>query len=268
MSKKFSAKKATYSILGSTADLLIWLTALTGASIGKTGPRGISTAFKEADEILKRVNHRTITATWHQLRRKRLTSYKKRKGLYSPIVTEYGLKRLKEKLPKFHKERPWDGKIYLITYDVPEAKSRKRQYLRKFIKNIGAAPLQMSVWLTPYNPRQLLNRFVRNNKIEGSIIVSDVGKDGGVGETSIQDLLVKLYNLEKLNSRYEEFIKQAESKTGSLSYLLLKYLSILKDDPQLPFELLPKRWLGSVAQKVCQKLVSENTITKHFPEII
>lgn len=261
-SAKFSAKNMSLTVLGTTTDILIWSIALVGASIGKTGPRGVYQAFSEADEIVSRINHRTLVATWHQLRKKRLITYKIRKNLYSPTVSKYGLKRLKEKIPQYHKKRPWDGKIYLITYDIPEEKSTHRDLFRRFIKKLGATSLQASVWLTPFNPRELLNNYVEKYNIDGSIIVSDIGKDGGIGETDIKDLLVKLYNLEGLNYRYEKFLSKAKSKSATLSFLLFEYLSILKDDPQLPFELLPGGWRGNDAYKVYQNLIPENTVLK------
>ncbi|MBI5465267.1 CRISPR-associated endonuclease Cas2 [Candidatus Gottesmanbacteria bacterium] len=267
---RFSAKEISFGILGSLTDFLIWYTALVGASIGRSGPRGVYRAFYEADQILNQVNHQTIAAAWSQLFKKKLLTYKKRNNLYTPAVTKFGWERLKEQIPKFYEKRPWDGKIYLITYDIPETKSRQRSLLRSFLKKLGAAMLQESVWLTPYNPREIINRFVLKNEIQGTVIISDMGRGGGVGETNIQDLIIRLYKLEKLNERYEkfiskgknersEFIKNAQSPKIPKPYLVFEYLSILEDDPQLPFELLPKAWLGNQAFKIYQSLLPKNS---------
>lgn len=247
-------KKVTYGVCGSIIDLLIWQVALVGASFGKYGSRGVNQAFSEADEILENFNHHTLSVIWHQLTKKRLITYQKRQNLYSPEITKFGKKRLQETFPEYHKNRPWDKRIYLITYDIPESDHKKRDRFRIFLKRIGTKLLQESTFLTPYNPRQLINEFVNKSRVPGTIIVSDVGSDGGVGETSIQNLLVKLYSLEKLNDRYEEFIKKGQLKEARLRYLLFEYLSILKDDPQLPFELLPKDWLGEKAYSLYEKL--------------
>lgn len=247
-------KEVTYGICGSLVDLIIWQIALVGASVGKTGSRGVYTAFKEADEILDKINHRTLIATWHQLTKKRLITYKKRGHLYSSEITKFGQNRLKENFPQYHKKRPWDKRIYLITYDIPEKARVKRDKLRNFLLQIDARLLQESTFLTPYNPRELINEFGQKYKIPGNIIISDIGPDGGVGEMSIQDLLVKLYSLEKLDEKYEEFIKHEKEKNRPLRFLLFEYLSILKNDPQLPFSLLPKGWLGEKAYLLYEKL--------------
>ncbi len=254
MGRKSIVKDITYGVCGTLVDVLIWQIALVGASFGKSGPRGVHQAFQEADEFLNTVNHKTLAATWHQLTKKRLISYKRRDNLYSPLITEFGKKRLNEKIPQYHKNRPWDKKIYLITYDIPEKANWKRDIFRKYLHNIKCQLLQESTWLTPYNPRQLVSNFVKEYKIPGTVIVSDVGQDGGIGEMTVQDLMVKFFFLENLNDKYEEFINDAKDKSIPIKNLLFRYLSILKNDPQLPFELLPQGWLGEKAFLTYEKL--------------
>ncbi len=247
-------KEVTYGVCGSLIDLIIWQIALVGASVGKTGSRGVYQAFREADEVLAEVNHHTLAATWYQLTKKHLIKYKRRGNLYSSEITKFGQQRLHETFPQYHQKRPWDKRVYLITYDIPEKARVKRDKLRNFLLQIDARLLQESTFLTPYNPRELVNEFHRKYNIPGTIIISDIGSDGGVGEMSIQDLLVKLYSLEDLNDKYEEFIKNARKKKKPIRSLLFEYLSILRNDPQLPFSLLPVGWLGEKAYLEYEKL--------------
>lgn len=242
-------KKISSGVVGSLVDILIWQVALVGASIGKTGSRGVYEAFTQADKLLEKVNHRSLSSTWHQLFKKRLLTYERRKNLYSPQITEYGRKRLAEKIPSYQMKRPWDGKIYLITYDIPEQAKIRRDRFRRFLKEINSRRMAESTYLNIYNPRKLITDYILKWKIPGIIIVSDMGKDGGVGEISMQDLLVRVYQLEDINDRYDRFIKNAKSKSLPLVNKMFEYLSILKDDPQLPFELLPIGWLGDSAFK-------------------
>ncbi|OGG21315.1 CRISPR-associated endonuclease Cas2 [Candidatus Gottesmanbacteria bacterium RIFCSPHIGHO2_02_FULL_40_13] len=253
MGKKSLVKDITYGVCGSLVDLLIWQIALVGASVGKAGPRGVHQAFIEADGFLETVNHRTLASVWHQLSRQQLITNKKRNNLYNLEITKLGRERLSNTLPSYEKKRFWDGKIYLVTYDIPEKFRKKRDKLRYFLKKIGAVLLQESIWLTPYNPRELINEFIQEQNISGTIIVSHIGPDGGIGETNIQDLLVRLFSLDKLNERYQNFI--IDTKKGIMDRsLIFHYLSILKDDPQLPFKLLPKGWLGDKAYLFYEKL--------------
>jgi DNA-binding transcriptional regulator PaaX len=84
------------------------------------------------------------------------------------------------------------------------------------------------------------------------IIVSDVGRDGSIGDEDIHTLIIRVFNIEKLNKRYIIWLNRAEREaTPQLS--LLGFLSILKDDPQLPFELLPSWWKGNEAYAMVKR---------------
>ncbi|KKR34034.1 MAG: PaaX domain protein [Candidatus Gottesmanbacteria bacterium GW2011_GWC2_39_8] len=254
-------RETTEGICGSLIDLFLWNIALVGASVGKTGPAGVYEAFTEADEILKNVNHRTMISAWKTLTKKSLLTYKKRTGLYYPEITKLGQLRLEKSFPFYIKTRPWDQKIYLITYDIPENDRKKRDSFRYFLRQIGCKIFQESVFITPYNPRELIHEFVKTHSIPGTIIVSDIGKDGGIGEISLQDLLVQIYSLDKLNEKYEDFISSYRNKNKNIKFLIFQYLSILKDDPQLPFELLPQGWSGDKAYSNYEKLREEYTLS-------
>lgn len=249
-------RKVTSKVCGSLIDLILWEIALVGASVGKNDPRGVHEAFREADEILQRVNHQTLASAWYYLIKKQLLSYKKRENITTCEITNFGKKRLLQKFPEYHQKRPWDRKIYLVTYDIPTSSNTKRSKLRRFLNQIWCKLLQESVYLTPYNPRELIRIFDNKYKIPGTIIISDIGQDGGIGEIDIKDLLVKLYALEKLNQKYENFIKNAKRKSDK-RMLLFEYLSILKEDPQLPFELLPRGWQGEKAYETYKKIKKE-----------
>lgn len=255
MSKTSFFKKVSYGVIGSLTDFLLWYVFLVGASVGKKGSRGVYQAFYEADKALKELNHKTLASTWSTLIKKNFITIPKRKNLFHPEITQLGRKRLHQSYPHYLLIRPWDKKIYLITYDIPEKVHTKRDMLRSFLKQLKCKYFQESIWVTVYNPRELINEFIKENNIPGTIIVSDVGNDGGIGEITIEELIIQLYDLKKLNERYKEFIEKVNNEIKNSPYLLFEYLSILKDDPQLPFELLPKWWLGDKAYLISQGLM-------------
>ena len=65
----------------------------------------------------------------------------------------------------------------------------------------------------------------------------------------VNELIDRVYKLSNLNSRYEDFIEKALKGYCLTSQLKFLYLSILEDDPQLPFQILPEWWLGDKAQE-------------------
>ena len=93
--------------------------------------------------------------------------YLERKEDYLKI-TKLGRERLARTLPKYEEKRPWDGILYLITYDIPEVERKYRDCLRFFLQTLGCGMLQHSVWLTPYNPKRLIADFVKQRGLSGS----------------------------------------------------------------------------------------------------
>lgn len=172
-------------------------------------------------------------------------------------ITEGGEVRLQELLPHYKDERQWDGKIRLITYDVPETKKRNRDLLREFLKENGCGMFQASVWLTPYDPKKTLPCFIAEHRLNGMVIVSEVGKDGNVGQIPVEELVGRVYRLQELNNRYKEFLREMVQGKLTPWEIRINFLSILKDDPQLPFDLLPKNWLGEKAYSVFQKNLND-----------
>jgi len=163
-------------------------------------------------------------------------------------LTDEGTKRLESKLPEYQTERPWDGKLYLVTYDIPEKKRYHRNKLRDYLITIGARQFQQSIYLILWDPTQALRSFIRAHNLKGLVIISDTGTDGTIGDVDLDSLVWNVFRLEDLNERYKSFLEQAEQPEQH-SRLAFHYLSILKDDPQLPFQLLGPTWLGDKAYR-------------------
>lgn len=254
MRTKFS--RLTNGLFNSAADVLLWQIGLIGGSIGKTHTSvGAYRSIAEANDFLREVNHNTLRGAWQYLKRQGLVETIKRDVFYEPVITSIAEKRLKSLIPVYRKRRPWDKRIYIITYDIPETRAESRNLLRERLKTLGAANLQQSVWICPYNLETVLDDFVQKNGIEGTIILSDTGTDGGIGSETIENLITRVYKLRTLNDEYREFLKLTSKKDADKTALAIHYLSILKGDPQLPFKLLPYWWLGDEAHKVYQKLI-------------
>ncbi|MDZ4229059.1 MAG: PaaX family transcriptional regulator C-terminal domain-containing protein, partial [Patescibacteria group bacterium] len=145
----------------------------------------------------------------------------------------------------------------LMSYDIPEARKVERNRLRRLLKTLGCGLLQESVWLTPYNPKKILEEFVGENDLAGLVLVSDLGKDGSIGEEDNRGLVARVYQLDRLNRLYWEFIDRWKDKKPNLE-MLSHFFSILKDDPQLPFELLPDDWLGEKSWDLIKSISNLN----------
>lgn len=232
-------------IFSSVVDLTLWM-AVYIAHLGVPQSR-YGMAFRAqigADRFLSQWNYETIKRAIAHARQKKLLQPVKKGRHALPEITEAGKKRLAQLLPVYDDKRTWDGRIHLITYDIPEKQEQDRSALRDFIKKIGGAHLQDSVWITPYNPIDTLRSFIAEHRLTGTVIISDLGTDGSIGEEDVKSLVVRLWRLDLLNDRYNEWLKVAKHTKPMDAWMVVSYLSILKDDPQLPFSILPSWWKG------------------------
>lgn len=209
-----------------------------------------STGKAIEDLLALGINKETVKrAFWKAAHRKFIKRGGENKNILQ--ITTAGLERLGQKLPVYKEKRLWDGRLYLITYDIPEEAKSKREILRECLKGLGCGMLQDSVWITPYNLKIILKKLVLEHQISGSVIVSDLGKDGSIGDEDLDDLITRVYCLDEINEKYKQFIQKLHSGSLNKIQAYFQFLSILKKDPQLPFEILPYNWLGD---KACRYL--------------
>lgn len=241
-----AALALTEGLFSRAVDFTLWMVVYMGElSLPQSTSGQLWRAQVAADRFLHQVNYDVIKDALKTARRNGWIKHRKRNS--PPEITEEGKRRLTAVLPQYDEKRAWDGKMHLVTYDIPERRKIDREMLREYLRRIGCAMLQESVWITPYNPIDLVRSFVDEKKLSGTVIVSDLGKDGAVGEEDLRALLVRIYTLEALNERYEEWLKELDSVDH---HALVRYLSILQDDPQLPFALLPPWWKGDKAYEL------------------
>lgn len=227
------------------------------ATSGSRSGRAVWKAREKAFEDLEGINYETLRAAYYILKRKGLIRIIKDEAFYKPQITRVGKKRLESLIPVYDEERIWDKRLYLVTYDVPEEKKDDRDVLREYLKKIGCGMLQRSVFLTPYNPKETLRGFIEKKDLRASIIISDVGEDGSIGEKDIKTLVREVYRLDELNEDYRSFIyefKDVKKETTKSLKACFTFVEILERDPQLPFELLPDNWLGDRAYEIFKRL--------------
>jgi CRISPR-associated endonuclease Cas2 len=91
-----------------------------------------------------------------------------------PRVIKYSIKIL---LDFKKKKKKWNGKWFLVFFDVPEIQRNKRDYLRKFLRDLGFYPYQKSVYLFPYECEKeitLIKKIVEGAKYMRYIIAEKI----------------------------------------------------------------------------------------------
>ena len=251
--------KATDGLAQTLTDTLLFLFFLYGSSFYKRGPRGIYELFQESESELSQVNYQSIKRAINKLTEKQRITRSDLGTNKTIHLTPNARQYIQKTFPSYRMERPWDGHVYLIAYDIPSHANSTRNMLRGYIKGTGGAPLQESLWINPYNPQQSLHDFAKQKHIEGTILVSKLGKDGAVGTERFHDLIARVYKFSSLSERYQHFVRTYNTDSRqSLIQMALSYHGILKDDPQLPFALEPENLGAKDAYLLYQSRIRQN----------
>lgn len=248
--------KISGGLVTTAMDLVVITTAFTGGlMIANMGARpGRPSTWKVPFQFTD-----LIFDAWSQSKFRRALGNSVGKGLVEKLEESYrltpaGRKRLKELLPSYKKAVPWDGRLWLVIYDIPEERTRKRDKLREFLEEIGCRRVQESVWLSVKDPRSWVKTQIDSLRLQGRVIVSCLGKDGSLGEEDVTKMISRVFGLNQLNERYANWLKSAgEVKREGIFHHGLKFLAILRDDPVLPPELLLADWAGEKALNLFEK---------------
>lgn len=256
MKQKSLARQLSFGLVDTGVDLL-----LAGVSLGlnlitntKRHPKDPVTLLVDSYKLTVVFKKQFLLKTGYYA--KKQGWLKKKNGRLA--LTNSGRDYLSGKIPQYKKYRPWDGRLYLITYDINETRHKWRDHLRRFLVGKGAKMIQKSVWLSVRDLSPVLEKFRQELIDRETILISSLKKGEGVGKERLDILMEKLYGLDDLNRRYFEFIQLAKNKQLKDServILKFKYLAVLSDDPQLPRSLLPFTWYGDEAYKYYTKLM-------------
>lgn len=256
-------RQLTDGLFSSIVDAtLYYLLFLPVAAFGKKG--SVMQAFdivEEADYLKGQLGYKQFKNAYLKLKEKGLIkSIKEWKD--KTLATEEGLKRLQSLLPFYDEERRWDGNLYIVQYDIPIHQDAIRNRLRDWLlRKLGAIRLLDSSYILFKNPQELVKRFIKQfGELEGNVIISRLPKDGFLGHEDLGKFLWERSGLAEVNEKYRQFIESYKHYRGEMnSKIFLDYFSILRDDPQIPFELLPDDYLGDGVYLLFLQL-SKNTL--------
>jgi DNA-binding transcriptional regulator PaaX len=258
--RRKKVKKLTFGVTDALTNIALY-SIYVGANMlaeGGKGPVTVNRAFDKADSWIGKLDAKKLRRALYNLHQQGLIT-SVREAAVLPKITENGINKIKNILPAYDEKRVWDKNLYTIYYDIPIQKNNKRNILREYLKKLKAVKLQDSIYLTPYNPENIIDKIINEYNIEGQILISTINPYKGLKNIgNIKDFLWDIYGLEKVNRKYKKFIEKkkrsdkAELKQHKMK-IAFEYFSILEDDPQIPFELLSDKYLGDEAYLLYKK---------------
>ena len=147
--------------------------------------------------------------------------------------------------------KPWDGYWRIIAYDVPEKYKKTRYLLQQELQTLGFGMMQKSIYISPHDLAEDIQEYLESNHLSDFAFVSVAKRIFG---KSNRVLAWEVWNLEKLEEKYEEWIENSQifrqkknRDFQDFKKLQDDFIFLLQKDPFLPKSLLPDSWIGPMA---------------------
>jgi len=188
----------------------------------------------------------TLRKEFSLLKREGLIEFKTHYRKPVPVISSKGKLEIKTHLP-FKKYDSWDSKWRLVLFDLPQKERNYRLLLVDSLAELGFAPLSRGAYISPHPLLKPIERLANHWGIRQHLQLI-------VAEKIEDDMLFEKWNLKKIATSYNDFIKKLArvSRHARLWPLQAKqleheFVEIFALDPHLPKEFLPKDWPGKEA---------------------
>jgi phenylacetic acid degradation operon negative regulatory protein len=157
--------------------------------------------------------------------------------------------------------KSWDGTWTLLGFSLPESWQRQRHDLRSKLAWAGFGPVLSGLWIAPGEVD--VHKIVTELGLKAHIKVFRAQADPSM---DIEEMIRDAYDLEELTARYRAFHDEwaclaSPSSPGQPEDPLVlqlrletQWLRIIRTDPRLPVQHLPKGWPAGPAQQVFQQV--------------
>lgn len=127
----------------------------------------------------KGVNYMAIYRSLARLEKEQYLEISKKTNKHFFKLTPKG-KNLVELIKFSLGDEKWDKKWRILIFDIPEKYRKRRDFLRRKLKELGLKQLQLSVWITPYPlPKSFtwLLKEMKMDKFMRALVVEDINRE-------------------------------------------------------------------------------------------
>lgn len=175
--------------------------------------------------------------------------------------------------------RGWDRKWRLLAFAVPEASRSSRDALRDRLRELGGAPIQGGLYVSPHPWEDDVQRVAEHLGVVDNLTLATTDDLEVGGERDPRKLAAMLWPIDEVAVSYERFVETYRHLPAELEALRqdrgrvsdaelfprMLAMGVAHDeisgaDPFLPPELLPRPWAGRAARELvvrCRKLAHQ-----------
>jgi phenylacetic acid degradation operon negative regulatory protein len=231
----------------------VWL----GSLIALLAPFGIS------DRLVRTSVFRLAEEGWLE------ASRQGRRSLYT--LTASGLRRFARAYQRIYSPSglPWDGSWTLVLTAPEIITAGQRASLRKELLWEGFGMVAPGVFAHPGGKSAALEEILARVGVTGKVFVCSAEESNNVSTRPLSDLVGHCWQLDRVVEGYERFIssfgpllkllkkksaRDPEQAFAIRTLLIHAFRRVQLHDPQLPLELLPKKWPGTAAYELCHEI--------------
>ncbi len=150
-----------YGILSGAGDVFEFI---INPHPGKYSPGPKNPIFKKYRDNR---NKAKFSKLMYYLKRNNYIKVENLKGKEAIILTKKGLdKALKASFKIEHKNKRKDGKWIMLIFDIPQQYKKSRNLLTGILHNLGFKMFQQSVWITPYDVSDKMEKLLQFYSLE------------------------------------------------------------------------------------------------------
>ncbi len=185
--------------------------------------------------------------------------------------------------------RGWDRMWRIVAFALPESRRADRDAFRDWLLQLGAAPIQNGIYVSPHRWDEQVRAGIERLGIDEFVTTATTEDIDVGGTTDPRKIAATLWPLDDIARRYESYIEAYRKVPGQLQVmrsqgrrieerdflpgaLLMasRFNQCFEMDPLLPPELLPRPWPGREARDIlakCRKLGMLTRQDKSGPEM-
>jgi len=185
--------------------------------------------------------------------------------------------------------RGWDRMWRVVAFAVPESRRADRDTFRDWLLQLGAAPVQNGVYVSPHRWDEQVRAGIERLNISQFVTCASTEDLDVGGTTDPRAIAATLWPLDDIARRYQSYIdayrhvpaqlqamrsrdQRIEERDFLPGALLMasRFNQCFEVDPLLPPELLPRPWPGREARDIlakCRKLGVLTRQDKSGPEM-
>ena len=165
-------------------------------------------------------------------------------------------------------QRDWNGRWTLVFTAANIITVEQRSDLRRELLWQGFALVAPHILAHPTADLETLNEILERNEARDSIFVCTASEEDTVVATPMNKLVEQCWDLNDVIKGYQQLIADFESLPDLLSnasaspqdafmaraLIVHAFRRAMLHDPQLPLQLLPSDWPGTIAYELCRQI--------------